>query len=158
MTTATLVTHVRTIGRRRRRGPGAAWRSWSTGSSRRCSERKRRRQSRARRGRSTRRGGSGRRGTWTAALAVLRRHGRGEGDAERGPVGFLRVEEPGEAAVRRPGSGGLQPGDWKGRSPGAPPATGRLRSSRSLGMRWRSGKVVSERSLRGLRPLGGACP
>ena len=27
-----------------------------------------------------------------------------------------------------------------------------------LGMRWRSGKVVSERSLRGLRPLGGACP
>ncbi len=27
-----------------------------------------------------------------------------------------------------------------------------------LGMRWRPGKVVSERSLRGLRPLGGACP
>lgn len=27
-----------------------------------------------------------------------------------------------------------------------------------LGMRWRPGKVVSERSLRGLRPPGGACP
>ena len=27
-----------------------------------------------------------------------------------------------------------------------------------LGMRWRPGKVVSERSLRGLRPLGRACP
>ena len=26
------------------------------------------------------------------------------------------------------------------------------------GMRWRPGKVVSKRSLRGLRPLGGACP
>ena len=28
----------------------------------------------------------------------------------------------------------------------------------ALGMRWRPGKVVSQRSLRGLRPLGGACP
>ena len=27
-----------------------------------------------------------------------------------------------------------------------------------LGMRWRPGKVVSERSLRGLRPLAKACP
>jgi len=27
-----------------------------------------------------------------------------------------------------------------------------------LGMRWRPGRVVSERSLRGLRPLGKACP
>ena len=27
-----------------------------------------------------------------------------------------------------------------------------------LGMRWRPGKLVSERSLRGLRPLGRACP
>ena len=28
----------------------------------------------------------------------------------------------------------------------------------ALGMRWRPGKVVSARSLRGLRPLGRACP
>ena len=35
---------------------------------------------------------------------------------------------------------------------------GTLEVAAVLGMRWRPGKVVSERSLRGLRPLGGACP
>ncbi len=35
---------------------------------------------------------------------------------------------------------------------------GTLEVVSALGMRWRLGKVVSARSLRGLRPLGGACP
>ena len=51
-------------------GLGAASKSWSTGSLRRCSRRRSRRRNRRRRHRawpraSTRRGGSGRRGTWT---------------------------------------------------------------------------------------------
>ena len=35
---------------------------------------------------------------------------------------------------------------------------GTLEVAAVLGMRWRVGKVVSERSLRGLRPLAKACP
>ena len=35
---------------------------------------------------------------------------------------------------------------------------GTLEVVSALGMRWRPGKVVSARSLRGLRPLGKACP
>ena len=35
---------------------------------------------------------------------------------------------------------------------------GTLEVVSALGMRWRPGKIVSKRSLRGLRPLGGACP
>ena len=35
---------------------------------------------------------------------------------------------------------------------------GTLEVVAALGMRWRPGKVVSQRSLRELRPLGGACP
>ena len=35
---------------------------------------------------------------------------------------------------------------------------GMLEVAAVLGMRWRPGKVVSGRSLRGLRPLGRACP
>ena len=35
---------------------------------------------------------------------------------------------------------------------------GTLEVAAVLGMRWRPGKVVSRRSLRGLRPLGRACP
>ena len=35
---------------------------------------------------------------------------------------------------------------------------GTLEVVSALGMRWRPGKVVSARSLRGLRPLGRACP
>ena len=35
---------------------------------------------------------------------------------------------------------------------------GTLEVTAVLGMRWRPGKVVSERSLRGLRPLAKACP
>ena len=34
---------------------------------------------------------------------------------------------------------------------------GTLEVAAVLGMRWRPGKVVSERSLRGLRPLANAC-
>ena len=39
-----------------------------------------------------------------------------------------------------------------------PNGDGTLEVDAVLGMRWRPGKVVSARSLRGLRPLGGACP
>ena len=39
-----------------------------------------------------------------------------------------------------------------------PRGDGTLEVAAVLGMRWRPGKVVSERSLRGLRPLGRACP
>ena len=35
---------------------------------------------------------------------------------------------------------------------------GTLEVAAVLGMRWKPGKLVSERSLRGLRPLGRACP
>ena len=40
----------------------------------------------------------------------------------------------------------------------APHGNGTLEVVAALGMRWRPGRVVSKRSLRGLRPLGGACP
>ena len=40
----------------------------------------------------------------------------------------------------------------------APHGNGTLEVVAALGMRWQPGKVVSQRSLRGLRPLGGACP
>ena len=39
-----------------------------------------------------------------------------------------------------------------------PRGDGTLEVAAVLGMRWRPGKLVSERSLRGLRPLGRACP
>ena len=39
-----------------------------------------------------------------------------------------------------------------------PNGDGTLEVAAVLGMRWRPGKVVSESSLRGLRPLGKACP
>ena len=39
-----------------------------------------------------------------------------------------------------------------------PRGDGTLEVAAVLGMRWRPGKPVSERSLRGLRPLGRACP
>ena len=39
-----------------------------------------------------------------------------------------------------------------------PKGDGTLEVAAVLGMRWRPGKLVSERSLRGLRPLGRACP
>ena len=39
-----------------------------------------------------------------------------------------------------------------------PHGDGTLEVAAVLGMRWRPGKVVSERSLRGLRPLAKACP
>ena len=39
-----------------------------------------------------------------------------------------------------------------------PRGDGTLEVAAVLGMRWKPGKLVSERSLRGLRPLGRACP
>ena len=39
-----------------------------------------------------------------------------------------------------------------------PTGDGALEVAAVLGLRWRPGKVVSERSLRGLRPLAKACP
>ena len=52
------------------------------------------------------------------------------------------------------GRPGLQPGRGPGRGAGAQ-GDGMLEVAAVLGMRWRPGKVVSERSLRGLRPLAG---
>ena len=54
--------------------------------------------------------------------------------------GLLYSQGTGRAAVLVPGSDGL------------------LEVAAVLGMRWPLGKLVSERSLRGLRPLGKACP
>ena len=48
------------------------------------------------------------------------RRGHVEGDAGRGAVGLLRVEADSQAAVRRPGRGALHPGRREGRRPGAP--------------------------------------
>ena len=48
------------------------------------------------------------------------RRGHGQGDAEGDPVGLLRVEADGQAAVRWPGDHGLQPGRGQGRRGGAP--------------------------------------
>ena len=56
------------------------------------------------------------------------------------------------------GSGALVYSQGTGRAAAlVPPGTtgGRWRSLAVLGMRWRPGKVVSARSLRGLRPLAG---
>ena len=39
-----------------------------------------------------------------------------------------------------------------------PNGNGALEVVAVLGMRWRPGRLVSARSLRGLRPLGKACP
>ena len=49
-----------------------------------------------------------------------RRHGHGEGGDAGGSLGLLRVVADGQAAVRRPGGDGLQPGRGAGRSPGSP--------------------------------------
>ena len=130
MTTATVAVGNRNDGHRNGAAPGAAWRSWSTGSSRRCSERRRR--SRARRRPSTRLGGSGRPGTWTAGWQSSpawtwrrRRRGRLAGPSPSG---------------RRWSSGGSETGGrWStARARGGPPpwfptATGCLRWSRSWG-------------------------
>ena len=71
-------------------------------------------------------------------------------------MGLLRVDAAGEAAVRRPRT------PWStARAPGRAAALvptgdgGTLEVAAVLGMRWRPGKVVSGRSLRGLRPLAG---
>ena len=71
-------------------------------------------------------------------------------------MGLRRVDGPGEAAVRRPRR------SWstaRERGTGCrahfPSDDGSLEVAAVLGMRWQAGKVVSRRSLRGLKPLGG---
>ena len=93
-------------------------------------------------GRGHRAGGAGRRGP-------------GSGHAEGGPLGLLRVEGPGEAAVRRPGTRRSTPRARARAAALVPQGNGTLEVVAALGMRWRPGKLVSERSLRGLRPLAG---
>ena len=57
---------------------------------------------------------------------------------------------------RRFGGGALVYSQGTGRAAAlAPAGDGTLEVVATLGMRWRPGKVVSERSLRGLRPLAG---
>lgn len=54
------------------------------------------------------------------------------------------------------GSGALVYSQGTGRAAVLLPGSeGRLRVAAAIGMRWRPGKVVSRRSLRGLRPLAG---
>ena len=61
---------------------------------------------------------------------------------------------------RRFGGGVLVYSQGQGRAAALVPHgdDGTLEVVAVLGMRWRPGKVVSERSLRGLRPLAKACP
>ena len=164
MTTATLVAGNRMMDHGDRSGPGAAWRSWSTSSSPRWGSRmslrlirirRRRRRSRARRARSTRPGVCGRRGDVDGALGVL-----GDIDAATAAPKEARwaFSEWKGLVRRRFGSrGALVYSQGTGRAAALVPTGdgGTLEVVAALGMRWRPGKVVSGRSLRGLRPLAG---
>ena len=109
---------------------------------------------------STRRGGSDRRGTLTGRWAVLAGTDTTKAEATSGgSVGLRRVDETWfEAAVRGPGRVLVYSQGTGSASALVPNGDGTLEVAAVLGMRWRPGKVVSERSLRGLRPLGKACP
>ena len=90
------------------------------------------------------------------ALAVLAAVDTAKAATREGPVGLRRVDAAGEATVRRQRRPGLQPGHGTGRCPRSHRDDGgTLEVAAVLGMRWRPGKVVSGRSLRGLRPLTG---
>ena len=136
--------------------PGAASKSWSTGSwtrySRRSRIRRRRRQQRWLRawpGAFTRRGGCGRRGTSTGALSVL-----AEVDTARAATNQARwaFAEWNQLVKRRFGDrGALVYSQGTGKAAAlVPHGDGTLEVVAVLGMRWRPGKVVSARSLRGL--------
>ena len=106
---------------------------------------------------STRPGGSGRRGTSTGALAILA--GTDSTKAEPHQVRWAFAEWTDLVKRRSCGANVLVYSQGDGRAAALVPTgdDGSLEVVAVLGMRWRPGKVVSRRSLRGLRPLcGGA--
>ena len=88
---------------------------------------------------------------WSAGGVRQRR--TGHDCPKRGAMGLRRVAEPGAQDVRRPRAPGLQPGHRQ--SCGAGCGDGTVKVLAVLGMGWQPGKVVSARSLRGLKPLKG---
>ena len=137
--------------------PAQPSKSWSTSSWRRWDSRtlRRRRRRRARCARSTRPGGSGRQETSTARW----RSSPGV-DAEKAETKEARwaFSEWTQLVKRRfGGRGALVYSQGTGRAAALVPTGdgGSLEVAAVLGMRWRPGKVVSGRSLRGLRPLTG---
>ena len=89
------------------------------------------------------------------ALGVLA--GADMAKAEKREVRWAFSEWKGasEAAVRRPRTSWSTARARAGPPRWFPSGEGMLEVAAVLGMRWRPGKVVSERSLRGLRPLAG---
>ena len=88
------------------------------------------------------------------AMAVL--GGVGIHGATEGEVRWAYSEWLGLARRRFAGSGALLYGQGTGR--GAvlrPAADGMLEVAAAIGMRWKPGRVVSRRSVRGIRPLDG---
>ena len=101
-----------------------------------------------------RRGGSGRRGISTAALAVF-----AGVDAATAPTKEARWAYAEWADLVRRRSGGetvLVYSQGAGRAAAlVPKGDGSLEVAAVLGLRWEPGKLVSQRSLRGLKPLKG---
>ena len=87
------------------------------------------------------------------ALAVLGDVNVGEGHAEGGSVGLLRVEAVGQAAVHWPGRAALQPGHRQGRRGGAP---GRRRAAG--GCRGPGDAVEAGQGRLGAQPPGAEAP
>ena len=88
------------------------------------------------------------------ALGVLA--GADMGKAEQRQVRWAFSEWKGLVRRRFGGLGALVYSQGTGRAAAlVPHGDGTLEVAAVLGMRWRPGKVVSERSLRGLRPLAG---
>ena len=88
------------------------------------------------------------------ALAVLGGVDAAKATTKEARWAYAGVAGPGAASLRRPRDPGLQPG----RGTAAALASrddGALEVVAVLGMRWQSGRVVSQRSLRGLKPLKG---
>ena len=93
-------------------------------------------------------------GDLDGALGVLA--GADMGKAEQRQARWAFSEWRGLVRRRFGGLGGLVYSQGTGRAAAlVPHGDGTLEVAAVLGMRWRPGKVVSERSLRGLRPLAG---
>ena len=111
--------------------------------------------SRARRGRSTRRGGCRQAGDLDSALAVLGSVDAGKATAREARWAF---SEWTQMVRRRFGDREVMAySQGTGRAAALAPQGdgGTMEVVAVLGMRWKPGKVVSGRSLRGLRPLAG---
>ena len=94
-------------------------------------------------------------GDLDGALAVFAGVDTARAETREARWAYAEWTGPGEAAVRRPRRPGLQPGNAGRAAALVPCDDGSLEVAAVLGMRWEPGKVVSRRSLRGLRPLEG---